>query len=98
MNKSLSCRCAGKESSEERIGSSVLDQIPFLRGCEDDDEDDSDEEEDFQGMTTDCIDGRKTRSPGARSECLHADKVCMHDPVLLLTACHLCSCRWLENP
>ncbi len=61
MNKSLSCRCAGKESSEERIGSSVLDQIPFLRGCEDDDEDDSDEEEDFQGMTTDCIDGRKNK-------------------------------------
>lgn len=39
------------------MGGSVLDKIPFLRGCEDDDEDDSDEEEDFQGMTTDCIDG-----------------------------------------
>ncbi|KTF87390.1 hypothetical protein cypCar_00020988 [Cyprinus carpio] len=52
---------AGKESSKERMGSSVLDKIPFLRGCEDDDEDDSDEEEDFQGMTTDCIDGRKNK-------------------------------------
>uniref|UniRef100_A0A672SXW4 Striatin 4 n=1 Tax=Sinocyclocheilus grahami TaxID=75366 RepID=A0A672SXW4_SINGR len=54
-------RRAGKESSKERLGSSVLDKIPFLRGCEDDDEDDSDEEEDFQGMTTDCIDGRKNK-------------------------------------
>uniref|UniRef100_A0A8C1HJU9 Striatin 4 n=1 Tax=Cyprinus carpio carpio TaxID=630221 RepID=A0A8C1HJU9_CYPCA len=54
-------RRAGKESSKERMGSSVLDKIPFLRGCEDDDEDDSDEEEDFQGMTTDCIDGRKNK-------------------------------------
>ncbi|XDV32678.1 hypothetical protein PO909_003427, partial [Leuciscus waleckii] len=54
-------RRAGKESSKERMDSSVLDKIPFLRGCEDDDEDDSDEEEDFQGMTTDCIDGRKNK-------------------------------------
>lgn len=61
MKKYLSCRRAGKESSKERMGSSVLDKIPFLRGCEDDDEDDSDEEEDFQGMTTDCIDGRKNK-------------------------------------
>lgn len=51
------CRNAGKESSKERLGGSVLDKIPFLHGCEDDDEDDSDEEEDFQGMATDCIDG-----------------------------------------
>ncbi|XP_044058549.1 striatin-4 isoform X2 [Siniperca chuatsi] len=50
-------RNAGKESSKERLGGSVLDKIPFLRGCEDDDEDDSDEEDDFQGMATDCIDG-----------------------------------------
>ncbi|XP_034556755.1 striatin-4 isoform X1 [Notolabrus celidotus] len=50
-------RNAGKESSKERLGGSVLDKIPFLHGCEDDDEDDSDEEDDFQGMTTDCIDG-----------------------------------------
>ncbi|KAF7663339.1 hypothetical protein LDENG_00211880 [Lucifuga dentata] len=50
-------RNAGKESSKERLGSSVLDKIPFLHGCEDDDEDDSDEEDDFQGMATDCIDG-----------------------------------------
>ncbi|XP_029373418.1 striatin-4 [Echeneis naucrates] len=50
-------RNAGKESSKERLGGSVLDKIPFLHGCEDDDEEDSDEEDDFQGMATDCIDG-----------------------------------------
>ncbi|XP_019943806.1 striatin-4 [Paralichthys olivaceus] len=50
-------RKADKESSKERPGGSVLDKIPFLHGCEDDDEDDSDEEDDFQGMATDCIDG-----------------------------------------
>ncbi|XP_077423140.1 striatin-4 [Vanacampus margaritifer] len=50
-------RNAGKESSKERLGGSVLDKIPFLHGCEDDDEDDSDEDDDFQGMATDCIDG-----------------------------------------
>lgn len=61
VQKLLSYRRAGKETSKERMGSSVLDKIPFLRGCEDDDEDDSDEEEDFQGMTTDCIDGRKNK-------------------------------------
>ncbi|XP_069004217.1 striatin-4 [Embiotoca jacksoni] len=56
-------RNAGKENSKERVGGSVLDKIPFLRGCEDDDEDDSDEEEDFQGMATDCIDGpRKNKT------------------------------------
>ncbi|XP_061575365.1 striatin-4 [Cololabis saira] len=49
-------RNAGKESSKVCGGGSVLDKIPFLHGCEDDDEDDSDEEDDFQGMTTDCID------------------------------------------
>uniref|UniRef100_A0A3Q1EYK8 Striatin, calmodulin binding protein 4 n=1 Tax=Acanthochromis polyacanthus TaxID=80966 RepID=A0A3Q1EYK8_9TELE len=55
-------RNAGKESSKERVGGSVLDKIPFLHGCEDDDEDDSDEEDDFQGMATDCIDGpRKSK-------------------------------------
>uniref|UniRef100_A0A669EJI3 Striatin 4 n=1 Tax=Oreochromis niloticus TaxID=8128 RepID=A0A669EJI3_ORENI len=43
-------RNAGKESSKERVGGSVLDKIPFLHGCEDDDEDDSDEEDEFQGM------------------------------------------------
>ncbi|XP_061638819.1 striatin-4 [Phyllopteryx taeniolatus] len=54
-------RNAGKESSKERLGGSVLDKIPFLHGCEDDDED-SDEEDDFQGMATDCIDGpRKSK-------------------------------------
>ncbi|CAB1453850.1 unnamed protein product [Pleuronectes platessa] len=50
-------RNAGKETSQEHLGGSVLDKIPFLHGCEDDDEDDSDEEDDFQGMATDCIDG-----------------------------------------
>ncbi|XP_041661058.1 striatin-4 [Cheilinus undulatus] len=57
-------RNAGKESSKERLGGSVLDKIPFLHGCEDDDEDDSDEEDDFQGMATDCIDGpRHNKKP-----------------------------------
>uniref|UniRef100_A0A3B3DJ27 Striatin, calmodulin binding protein 4 n=1 Tax=Oryzias melastigma TaxID=30732 RepID=A0A3B3DJ27_ORYME len=55
-------RNAGKESSKVRVGGSVLDKIPFLHGCEDDDEDDSDEEDDFQGIATDCIDGpRKSK-------------------------------------
>ncbi|KAI5622241.1 striatin-4, partial [Silurus asotus] len=48
-------RNAGKEGSSEHSGRSVLDKIPFLRSC--DDEDDSDEDDDFQGLTTDCIDG-----------------------------------------
>ncbi|XP_046891588.1 striatin-4 isoform X1 [Hypomesus transpacificus] len=57
-------RNAGKENSKEHLGGSVLDKIPFLHGCEDDDEDDSDEEDDFQGMGTDCIDGsRKNKKP-----------------------------------
>ncbi|AWO98987.1 putative striatin-4 [Scophthalmus maximus] len=57
-------RNAGKESSKEHMGGSVLDKIPFLHGCEDDDEDDSDEEDEFQGMATDCIDGpRKNKKP-----------------------------------
>ncbi|KAK2831031.1 hypothetical protein Q7C36_016117 [Tachysurus vachellii] len=46
---------AGKESSTEHTGRSVLDKIHFLRSC--DDEDDSDEDDDFQGIATDCIDG-----------------------------------------
>ncbi|KAK7882591.1 hypothetical protein WMY93_028765 [Mugilogobius chulae] len=50
-------RNAGKETSKEHMTGSVLDKIPFLHGCEDDDEDDSDEEDDFQGIATDCIDG-----------------------------------------
>lgn len=42
----------------------MLDKIPFLHGCEDDDEDDSDEEDDFQGMATDCLDGpRNNKKP-----------------------------------
>ncbi|KAB5550031.1 hypothetical protein PHYPO_G00048960 [Pangasianodon hypophthalmus] len=48
-------RNAGKEGSIEHTGRSVLDKIPFLRSC--DDEDDSDEDDDFQGIATDCIDG-----------------------------------------
>lgn len=48
-------RNAGKEGSTEHTGRSVLDKIPFLRSC--DDEDDSDEDDDFQGIATDCIDG-----------------------------------------
>lgn len=61
------CRNAGKESSKERLGGSVLDKIPFLHGCEDDDEDDSDEDDDFQGMATDCIDGpRKNKKSRAK--------------------------------
>ncbi|KAM6973582.1 striatin-4 [Aplochiton taeniatus] len=57
-------RNAGKEGSKERVGGSVLDKIPFLHDCEDEEEDDSDEEEDFQGMTSDCLDGpRKTKKP-----------------------------------
>jgi len=55
-NESVVFRNAGQESSKERLGGSVLDKIPFLHGCEDDDEDDSDEEDDFQGMATDCVD------------------------------------------
>ncbi|KAK6470619.1 striatin-4-like isoform X1 [Huso huso] len=46
-------RNAGKESKDQ-ITSSVMDKIPFLQGCEE--EDDSDEEEDFQGISTDCLD------------------------------------------
>lgn len=48
-------RNAGKEGSSENSVRSVLDQIPFLRSC--DDEEDSDEDDDFQGIATDCIDG-----------------------------------------
>ncbi|KAL7849542.1 hypothetical protein SRHO_G00211650, partial [Serrasalmus rhombeus] len=48
-------RNAGKENSKERIGGSVLDKIPFLRSCQDEEED-SDEDDDFQGIGTDCID------------------------------------------
>ncbi|XP_010782663.1 striatin-4 isoform X2 [Notothenia coriiceps] len=67
-------RNAGKENSKEHLGSSVLDKIPFLHGCEDDDEDDSDEEDDFQGMATDCIDGpRKNKKSRVKSEPMTTD-------------------------
>ncbi|MBN3277941.1 STRN4 protein, partial [Polyodon spathula] len=46
-------RNAGKES-KDRITSSVMDKIPFLQDCQE--EDDSDEEEVFQGISTDCLD------------------------------------------
>ncbi|RXM35327.1 Serine/threonine-protein kinase D2 [Acipenser ruthenus] len=58
-------RNAGKES-KDRITSSVMDKIPFLQGCQE--EDDSDEEEDFQGISTDCLDRsrqhKKSRAKG----------------------------------
>lgn len=61
----VNCRNAGKESSTEHTGRSVLDKIPFLHSCED--EDDSDEDDDFQGIATDCIEGphkNKSKSRG----------------------------------
>lgn len=58
---------AGKDGSKERLGGSVLDKIPFLHGCQDDDdEDDSDEEDDFQGMATDRIDGQRNKNKKPR--------------------------------
>uniref|UniRef100_A0A6Q2Y413 Striatin N-terminal domain-containing protein n=1 Tax=Esox lucius TaxID=8010 RepID=A0A6Q2Y413_ESOLU len=56
IEEQIKRNAAGKDGSKERMGGSMLDKIPFLHGCEDDDEDDSDEEDDFQGMGTDCID------------------------------------------
>ncbi|MBN3310379.1 STRN4 protein, partial [Amia calva] len=57
-------RNAGKESSKERLGGSVLEKLPFLHGCEEEEED-SDEEDDFQGMTTDLVDGLGAEPMGA---------------------------------
>ncbi|KAI4885891.1 hypothetical protein NFI96_032834 [Prochilodus magdalenae] len=54
-------RNAGKENSKERIGGSVLDKIPFLRSCQDDEED-SDEDDDFQAIGTDSVDGPRKNS------------------------------------
>uniref|UniRef100_A0A8K9US85 Striatin 4 n=1 Tax=Oncorhynchus mykiss TaxID=8022 RepID=A0A8K9US85_ONCMY len=50
IEEQIKRNAAGKDGSKERLGGSVLDKIPFLHGCQDDDEDDSDEEDDFQGM------------------------------------------------
>uniref|UniRef100_A0A8C6U670 Striatin, calmodulin binding protein 4 n=1 Tax=Neogobius melanostomus TaxID=47308 RepID=A0A8C6U670_9GOBI len=69
-------RTAGESllTTKEHLGGSVLDKIPFLHGCEDDDEDDSDEEDDFQGITTDCIDGpRKNKKSRMGSEPMTTD-------------------------
>uniref|UniRef100_A0AAR2KTV7 Striatin N-terminal domain-containing protein n=1 Tax=Pygocentrus nattereri TaxID=42514 RepID=A0AAR2KTV7_PYGNA len=43
------------EEQIKRFSGSVLDKIPFLRSCQDEEED-SDEDDDFQGIGTDCID------------------------------------------
>lgn len=70
---------AGKDGSKERLGGSVLDKIPFLHGCQDDDEDDSDEEDDFQGMGTDRIDGQrnKNKKPRVKVRSRQHGKVCV---------------------
>lgn len=53
----------------------MLDKIPFLHGCEDDDEDDSDEEDDFQGMATDCIDGPRKNKKSRVKVCVTDDEI-----------------------
>ncbi|XP_028648737.1 striatin-4 [Erpetoichthys calabaricus] len=55
IEEQIKRNAAGKESTKDHITSSVLEKIPFLRGCEEDE--DSDEEDDFHGITTDRIDG-----------------------------------------
>lgn len=73
----VNCRNAGKEGSTEHTGRSVLDKIPFLRSC--DDEDDSDEDDDFQGIATDCIDGphknKKSRGKVRSDANTHHDNI-----------------------
>ncbi|CAB1348599.1 unnamed protein product [Coregonus sp. 'balchen'] len=66
IEEQIKRNAVGKDGSKERLGGSVLDKIPFLHGCEDDDEDDSDEEDDFQGMGTDCIDGQRNKNKKPR--------------------------------
>ncbi|XP_012989843.2 striatin-4 [Esox lucius] len=66
IEEQIKRNAAGKDGSKERMGGSMLDKIPFLHGCEDDDEDDSDEEDDFQGMGTDCIDGQRNKNKKPR--------------------------------
>eukprot|EP00063_Salmo_salar_P094122 XP_014068957.1 PREDICTED: striatin-4-like isoform X1 [Salmo salar] len=67
IEEQIKRNAAGKDGSKERLGGSVLDKIPFLHGCQDDDdEDDSDEEDDFQGMATDRIDGQRNKNKKPR--------------------------------
>uniref|UniRef100_A0A4W5JVD2 Striatin 4 n=1 Tax=Hucho hucho TaxID=62062 RepID=A0A4W5JVD2_9TELE len=66
IEEQIKRNAAGKDGSKERLGGSVLDKIPFLHGCQDDDEDDSDEEDDFQGMGTDRIDGQRNKNKKPR--------------------------------
>uniref|UniRef100_A0A8C7L0K7 Striatin 4 n=1 Tax=Oncorhynchus kisutch TaxID=8019 RepID=A0A8C7L0K7_ONCKI len=41
IEEQIKRNAAGKDDSKERLGGSVLDKIPFLHGCQDDDEDDN---------------------------------------------------------
>uniref|UniRef100_A0A8C8C6C2 Striatin N-terminal domain-containing protein n=1 Tax=Oncorhynchus tshawytscha TaxID=74940 RepID=A0A8C8C6C2_ONCTS len=66
IEEQIKRNAAGKDGSKERLGGSVLDKIPFLHGCQDDDEDDSDEEDDFQGMGADRIDGQRNKNKKPR--------------------------------
>uniref|UniRef100_A0A4W5N6S7 Striatin 4 n=1 Tax=Hucho hucho TaxID=62062 RepID=A0A4W5N6S7_9TELE len=73
IEEQIKRNAAGKDGSKERLGGSVLDKIPFLHGCEDDDEDDSDEEDDFQGMGTDRIDGQHNKNKKPRVKPMTTD-------------------------
>uniref|UniRef100_A0A8K9XCT4 Striatin 4 n=1 Tax=Oncorhynchus mykiss TaxID=8022 RepID=A0A8K9XCT4_ONCMY len=79
IEEQIKRNAAGKDGSKERLSGSVLDKIPFLHGCQDDDEDDSDEEDDFQGMGTDRIDGQrnKNKKPRVKVRSRQHDKVCV---------------------
>nr|XP_023833902.1 LOW QUALITY PROTEIN: striatin-4-like [Salvelinus alpinus] len=66
IEEQIKRNAAGKDGCKERLGGSVLDKIPFLHGCQDDDEDDSDEEDDFQGMGTDRVDGQRNKNKKPR--------------------------------
>uniref|UniRef100_A0A8K9Y5U8 Striatin 4 n=1 Tax=Oncorhynchus mykiss TaxID=8022 RepID=A0A8K9Y5U8_ONCMY len=41
IEEQIKRNAAGKDGSKERLSGSVLDKIPFLHGCQDDDEDDN---------------------------------------------------------
>lgn len=43
LSPSPSCRNAAGKDGKERLGGSVLEQIPFLQNCEDEDSDEDDE-------------------------------------------------------
>lgn len=86
----------------------MLDKIPFLHGCEDD-EDDSDEEDDFQGMATDCIDGprknKKSRAKVGSKMRMTTVMTNINLQTQFLTSqmfnCALCSVlasRWVQSP